>query len=259
MLPASSLRCHALRASSSTPSSAEPASAVLCGNLEDAIPMRAKQAACAGFVGSVKNTDLGDTALRVRVHALKSPWVLDDLAQTLAGVGHWIEAVMIPKGGGPVGPPRCRPLPGAAGSAAPDQETHPLACAAGNNRRRKNVEQNAKASLRLHGMSLGPADLTPSRGTKTARAGCGNRHPPSARRARASPHGAAALGQAAQARVQDRHEALPELRRSAQDHRGDRWKRRCSRKSSTTCDCRRVHRLGRRPPARPGKRADENG
>jgi malyl-CoA/(S)-citramalyl-CoA lyase len=97
MLPAGSLRCHAFGASSSTPRSAEPASAVLCGNLEDAIPMRAKQAACAGFVGSVKNRDLGDTALRVRVQALKSPWVLDDLAQTLAGVGHRIEAVMIPK------------------------------------------------------------------------------------------------------------------------------------------------------------------
>jgi citrate lyase beta subunit len=205
--------------------------------------MRAKQAACAGFVGSVKNTDLGDTALRVRVQALKSSWVLDDLAQTLAGVGHL----------------RCRPLPGAAGSAAPDQETHPLACAAGKSRGLKNLEQNATASLRLHGMSLGPADLTPSRGTKTARAGCGNRHPPSARRARAPPPGAAALGQAAQARVQDRHEALPKLRRPAQAQRGGRWKRRCSRKSSPTCYCRRVHRLGRQPPARPGKRADENG
>ena len=38
---------------------------------------------------------------------------------------------------------------------------------------------------------------------------------------RASPPGAAELGQAAQARVRDRPGALPELRRRAEDHRGD--------------------------------------
>src|SRR5664280_2667573 len=43
---------------------------VLCGNLEDAIPADAKEAARAGLIEVVNNTDLGGTALWVRVNAL---------------------------------------------------------------------------------------------------------------------------------------------------------------------------------------------
>jgi len=57
---------------------------VLCGNLEDAIPAEAKEAARAGFIRVAKDTDLGDTALWTRVNALNSPWFLDDMMQIVA-------------------------------------------------------------------------------------------------------------------------------------------------------------------------------
>ena len=39
-------------------------------------------AARAGFIEGVRQSDLGDTGLWVRVNCLNSPWILDDLAQT---------------------------------------------------------------------------------------------------------------------------------------------------------------------------------
>ena len=60
---------------------------VLCGNLEDAIPLDAKEAARAGFIDVVKNNDFGDTGVWTRVNALNSPWLLDDLTQIVAEVG----------------------------------------------------------------------------------------------------------------------------------------------------------------------------
>jgi len=64
---------------------------VLCGNLEDAIPMDAKEAARAGFIEVARATDFGDTALWVRVNALNSPWVLDDIAEIVAAVGNKLD------------------------------------------------------------------------------------------------------------------------------------------------------------------------
>src|SRR5512147_3293860 len=52
---------------------------VVLGNLEDAIPADAKEAARKGFIAVAKATDFGDTALWTRVNALNSPWVLDDI------------------------------------------------------------------------------------------------------------------------------------------------------------------------------------
>jgi citrate lyase beta subunit len=74
---------------------------VLCGNLEDAIPMDAKEAARAGFIEVARATDFGDTALWVRVNALNSPWVLDDIAEIVAAVGNKLDVMMIPKVEGP--------------------------------------------------------------------------------------------------------------------------------------------------------------
>ena len=70
---------------------------VLCGNLEDAIPVDAKVSARAGFIDIARSTDFGDTALWVRVNALNSPWFLDDIAQIVESVGDQLDVIMLPK------------------------------------------------------------------------------------------------------------------------------------------------------------------
>src|SRR3990172_11780826 len=47
---------------------------VVLGNLEDAIPADAKEAARAGFIAMAEVTDLGTTGLWTRINALNSPW-----------------------------------------------------------------------------------------------------------------------------------------------------------------------------------------
>ena len=147
---------------------------VLCGNLEDAIPLDAKEAARAGFITAVQNSDLGDTALWVRVNCLNSPWILDDLAHIVAGVGNRLDAVMIPKVEGPWDihfvDQYLALLEARHGIKKPILIHALLETAEGV----KNVEQIASASPRMHGMSLGPADLAASRGMKTTRVGGGH-------------------------------------------------------------------------------------
>src|SRR6202051_5280006 len=60
---------------------------VVLGNLEDAIPVEAKQAARAGFVAMAKATDFGQTGLWTRINALNSPWALDDVTEIVAAIG----------------------------------------------------------------------------------------------------------------------------------------------------------------------------
>jgi malyl-CoA/(S)-citramalyl-CoA lyase len=147
---------------------------VLCGNLEDAIPIDAKEAARAGFHRRCANSDLGDTALWVRVNALNSPWVLDDLAQIVAGVGNRLDVVMIPKVEGPWDihfVDQYLALLEARHQIEKPILIHALLETAEGV---KNVEQIATASPRMHGMSLGPADLAASRGMKTTRVGGGH-------------------------------------------------------------------------------------
>ncbi|MBU6217336.1 MAG: CoA ester lyase, partial [Acidobacteria bacterium] len=74
---------------------------VLLGNLEDAIPMDAKEAARAGLVKVAKEVDLGDTQLWTRVNSLDSPWVLDDLTTLVTEVGDKLDVIMVPKVEGP--------------------------------------------------------------------------------------------------------------------------------------------------------------
>ncbi len=147
---------------------------VLCGNLEDAIPIDAKEAARAGFISAVQSTDLGDTGLWVRVNCLNSPWFLDDVAQIVAGVGNRLDAVMIPKVEGPweihYVDQYLAQLEARHGIKKPVLIHALLETAEGV----KNVEQIATASPRMHGMSLGPADLAASRGMKTTRVGGGH-------------------------------------------------------------------------------------
>ena len=52
---------------------------VVLGNLEDAIPADAKEAARAGFIAMAKACEFGETGLWTRINALNSPWVLDDI------------------------------------------------------------------------------------------------------------------------------------------------------------------------------------
>src|SRR5512135_3368406 len=57
---------------------------VVLGNLEDAIPVDAKEAARAGFIAMAKAVDFGATGLWTRINPLNSPWALDDVTQIVA-------------------------------------------------------------------------------------------------------------------------------------------------------------------------------
>ncbi len=70
---------------------------VVLGNLEDAIPADAKQAARAGFIAMAKASDFGATGLWTRINALNSPWALDDVIEIVAAVGDKLDVVMLPK------------------------------------------------------------------------------------------------------------------------------------------------------------------
>jgi len=147
---------------------------VLCGNLEDAIPVDAKEAARAGFIEAARTTDLGDAALWVRVNALNSPWFLDDVAQIVAAAGDRLDVVMIPKVEGPWDihfVDQYLALLEARHAVKRPILVHALLETAEGV---KNVEAIAAASPRMHGMSLGPADLAASRGMKTTRLGGGH-------------------------------------------------------------------------------------
>ncbi|MEX2034054.1 MAG: CoA ester lyase [Xanthobacteraceae bacterium] len=147
---------------------------VVLGNLEDAIPADAKQAARAGFIAMAKATEFGTTGLWTRINALNSPWALDDITEIVAAVGHKLDVVMLPKVEGAWDIHYLDQL--LAQLEARHAIKRPilihaiLETAQGVN----NVEAIATASPRLHGMSLGPADLAVSRGMKTTRVGGGH-------------------------------------------------------------------------------------
>ena len=147
---------------------------VLCGNLEDAIPVEDKAAARAGFIEVVRANAFGDTGLWVRVNALNSPWFLDDVEQIVAAVGDKLDVIMVPKVEGPWDihfVDQYLALLEARHRVSKPILVHALLETAEGV---KNVEQIAGASPRMHGMSLGPADLAASRGMKTTRVGGGH-------------------------------------------------------------------------------------
>ena len=147
---------------------------VLLGNLEDAIPADAKLAARRGFIAMAKAHDFGSTGLWTRVNALNSPWALDDIVEIVSAVGAKLDVIMLPKVEGPWDIHYLDQL--LAQLEAKNSLSRPilihaiLETAQGVN----NVEDIAAASPRLHGMSLGPADLAASRGMKTTRVGGGH-------------------------------------------------------------------------------------
>ena len=147
---------------------------VVLGNLEDAIPADAKAAARSGFVAMAKANDFGSTGLWTRVNALNSPWVLDDVTEIVAAVGDKLDVIMLPKVEGEWDIHYLDQL--LAQLEARHAVKKPilihaiLETAEGVN----NVATIAAASPRMHGISLGPADLAASRAMKTTRVGGGH-------------------------------------------------------------------------------------
>jgi malyl-CoA/(S)-citramalyl-CoA lyase len=147
---------------------------VVLGNLEDAIPVDAKEAARAGFIAMAKAVDYGATGLWTRINALNSPWALDDVIEIVGAVGDKLDVIMLPKVDGPWDIHYLDQL--LAQLEARHKIKKPilihaiLETAQGVN----NVEAIASASPRMHGMSLGPADLAASRAMKTTRVGGGH-------------------------------------------------------------------------------------
>src|SRR4029077_3826036 len=74
---------------------------VVLGNLEDAIPVDAKEAARAGFITMARSCDFGATGLWTRIKALNSPCALDDVTEIVAAVGAKLDVIMLPKVEGP--------------------------------------------------------------------------------------------------------------------------------------------------------------
>lgn len=149
---------------------------VILGNLEDAIPADAKEAARAGFVAMAKETDFSalGVGLWTRINCLNSPWHLDDVQEIVAGVGDRLDVMMIPKVEGPWDihymDQLLALLEAKHGLKKPILLHAILETAEGV----ANVEAICGASPRMHGISLGPADLAASRGMKTTRVGGGH-------------------------------------------------------------------------------------
>ncbi|MEF3365928.1 CoA ester lyase [Methylocystis sp. 9N] len=147
---------------------------VVLGNLEDAIPADAKEAARAGFIEMAKSTDFGQTGLWTRMNSLNSPWALDDMIEIVGAVGDKLDVVMLPKVEGPWDiaylDQLLAQLEAKSGVQKPILIHAILETAEGV----KNVDAIAAASPRMHGISLGPADLAASRAMKTTRVGGGH-------------------------------------------------------------------------------------
>src|SRR5262249_51004361 len=146
---------------------------VVLGNLEDAIPADAKEAARRGFIEMGQAHDYGMTGLWTRINALNSPWALDDIIEIVAAIGGKLDVIMLPKVEGVWDIHYLDQL--LAQLEARHHVSKPilihaiLETAEGVN----NVEAIASASPRMHGISLGPADLAASRAMTTTRVGGG--------------------------------------------------------------------------------------
>jgi len=149
---------------------------VILGNLEDAIPADAKDAARAGFIEMANATDFAalGVGLWTRINCLNSPWHLQDVTDIVAGVGDRLDVMMVPKVEGPWDihymDQLLALLEAKHGLKKPILLHAILETAEGVN----NVEAICAASPRMQGVSLGPADLAASRRMKTTRVGGGH-------------------------------------------------------------------------------------
>ncbi len=146
---------------------------IVLGNLEDAIPADAKEAARRGVI-EMGAYDFGETGFWTRINCLNSPWALDDITEIVTAVGGKLDIIMLPKVEGPWDiyylDQLLAQLEAKAGIGRPIMIHAILETAEGVN----NIEAIAAASPRMHGMSLGPADLAASRRMKTTRVGGGH-------------------------------------------------------------------------------------
>lgn len=147
---------------------------IVLGNLEDAIPVEAKQAARDGFIELAKATDFGATGLWTRVNALNSPWFLDDIAAIMREIGGKLDVVMVPKVEGPWDIHYVDQLLAQYEARHAIRKPVLIHAILETAEGVKNVDAIATASPRMHGMSLGPADLAASRAMKTTRVGGGH-------------------------------------------------------------------------------------
>jgi len=147
---------------------------VVLGNLEDAIAADAKTAARTGFIELAKAYDFGTTGLWVRINALNSPWMPADVIEILGAVGDKLDVVMLPKVEGAWDvhylDQLLAQMEARHGLKKPVLIHAILETAEGV----ENVSDIATASPRIHGVSLGPADLAASRAMKTTRVGGGH-------------------------------------------------------------------------------------
>lgn len=146
---------------------------VILGNLEDAIPADAKDAARAGAI-EIGRMDLKGAGYWVRINSLNSPWHLEDVTALIAGLGDRLDVIMVPKVEGPWDihymDQFVALLEAKHGVTKPILLHAILETAQGV----ANVEAIAGASPRMQGISLGPADLAASRKMKTTRVGGGH-------------------------------------------------------------------------------------
>ncbi|MGC1776592.1 MAG: CoA ester lyase [Xanthobacteraceae bacterium] len=147
---------------------------VVLGNLEDAIPADSKEAARKGFIAMAQACEFGETGLWTRINALNSPWMLDDITEIVAAIGQKLDVVMLPKVEGAWDihylDQLLAQLEAKNGVKKPILIHAILETAEGVD----NVASIATASPRMHGISLGPADLAASRAMKTTRVGGGH-------------------------------------------------------------------------------------
>jgi malyl-CoA/(S)-citramalyl-CoA lyase len=147
---------------------------VVLGNLEDAIPADAKEAARAGFIAMAKENDFGKTGLWTRINALNSPWVLDDIREIVGAVGHKLDVIMLPKVEGAWDIHYLDQLLAQLEAKHAVQKPILIHAILETAEGVENVSSIAAASPRMHGISLGPADLAASRAMKTTRVGGGH-------------------------------------------------------------------------------------
>jgi malyl-CoA/(S)-citramalyl-CoA lyase len=147
---------------------------VLLGNLEDGVRTDNKEAARQGLVRIARDTGFGRTQLWTRLNSLDSPWFLDDVMTLVPAIGDQLDVVMIPKVQGSEDiqyvDRLLAQLEARAGLTRPILVHAILETARGV----ANLEEICGASPRMHGVSLGPADLAADRRMKTTRVGGGH-------------------------------------------------------------------------------------
>lgn len=145
---------------------------ILLGNFEDAVPVDQKPAARAAFIKMAQalTPDQKKAGLWIRTNQLSSLMFMEDMEVVAASRGQ-IDVVMIPKVESAADIIRVdwmlAQIEAFHGFKKPIMIHAILETPEGV----RNIDEIAIASPRMHGMSLGPADLAASRGMKTTRVG----------------------------------------------------------------------------------------